>query len=464
MTRGADPEAPGSPRRERSVLLWILAGALVLRLVVLYAISPTPLAGDELDYFWRGAERMQGIEPADLGSRPPAMELLLGGLFRLTGASIPAARLANVVLGVLLLVPLYDVARRLAGAGVARLAAAIAAVYPNFVAFSHYLWSETVYLFLVLWGLSLIGSWVDRPAPSALWKLGLAGACLGLSALTRVVGLAFPFIAAAWLLWTARDRLRAGDATAWLAPACLLVATLLPIAPWTAHLNRVGEPFAPITRTTWLNLYVGNGEPVHGAHPVNHYTSLGETRVAREARARELVLETIGRRLPAWPFEKIASELPNFVSPTSFAVRRLAMSPDAKWATNLAWAYRFRFDWLDPPAVRNAAIVVIVGAYLVVVLAGTTGLALLPHSSWRGLLLLFVLSQIAPTLLTFAVSRFRIATMAIVIVGAAWLVRAGPEAWRRATPLAQGSAIFATGAVAGMIWLRWHQIFDRSWG
>ena len=88
--------------------------------------------------------------------------------------------------------------------------------------------------------------------------------------------------------------------------------------------------------------------------------------------ARELVLETIGRRLPAWPFEKIASELPNFVSPTSFAVRRLAMSPDAKWATNLAWAYRFRFDWLDPPAVRNAAFVVIVGAYLVVVLAGTT--------------------------------------------------------------------------------------------
>jgi len=458
VTPDPDPAVTG---RLDPVLPWILAAALALRLIVLWLVGPTPLAGDELDYFWRGAERVQGIEPADLGFRPPMMELFLAALFWVTGPSILAARLATVVLSVVLLIPLYDVARRLGGVRVARLAAAIAAAYPNYIAFSHYLWSETVYLFLVLWALSLLGSHVDRPA---LWKPGVAGVALGLSALTRVVGLAFPVLAAGWLLWLARERLRARELRALAAPACLLAATLLPIVPWSVHLNREGEPFAPITRTTWLYLYLGNARPPGGAHPVIHYESLGDTRVEREARAREAVLETIADRLPAWPFEKLASELPDFFSPTSFAVRRLWMPADASWALNRAWSYQLRFEALDRPGLRTAGVVAIVGAYLAVVLLGTAGLALLPASAWRGLLLLFVLSQIAGPVVTFAVSRFRFATMAIAIAAAAWLLRSGPDAWRRAPPLAQGIAVIATGAVGGMIWLRWHQLFGNTWG
>lgn len=456
----ADVTAEDRPRAGWDpVLLWILVAALVVRLGVLFVVSPTPLAGDELDYFWRAAERAQGIEPEDVGFRPPLMELAYGALFRGTGASIPAARIATVLLGVLLLVPLHDVARRFGGRRTALLATALAALYPNFVAFSHYLWSETIYLLLVLSGICLICSHLERPA---LWKLGLAGMAFGASALARVVGVAFPVLAAGWLAWRARDELRR-SLRPLAAPACLLAAVALPIAPWTASLNREGQPFAPITRTTWYYLYLGNAEPP-GTSPVIHYESLGETRIEREAKARTLVLQEIRRRLPAWPFEKIASELPSFFSPKSFAVRRLLMPADVEWAVNLPWRYRFRFEWLDGRAVRVTAAAATVGAYVVVVLAGAAGLALMPGSRWRTLLLLFVLSQIAPTIVTFAVSRFRIASMAVAIIGAAWLVRAGPDAWRDASRPARVTALVTVAAIAGMIALRWDQLSTTAWG
>jgi 4-amino-4-deoxy-L-arabinose transferase-like glycosyltransferase len=458
----ADVAADGGspdPVRLDPALLWILAGALAIRLGVLFVVSPTPLAGDELDYFWRGAERAQAIEPADLGFRPPLMEFLYGALFRVTGPSIPAARVATVLISVLLLIPLHDIARRFGGRGAARLATVLAALYPNFIAFSHYLWSETVYLFLVLWGIALIGSYVERPA---LWKLGVAGVAIGLSALTRVVGVAFPVLVAGWLVWISRSELRR-SLRPLAAPACLLAAVALPIAPWTASLNREGEPFAPITRTTWLYLYIGNARPL-GGDPVIHYLSLGETRIEREAKARELVLHEIWERLPAWPLEKIASELPDFFSPKSFAVRRLQLLRELSSGVNWAWSYRFRFHELDTLAFRSRVGVLTVCSYVAIVLLGAMGLALMPASRWRQLVLIFVFSQIAPTIVTFAVSRFRIASMAVAILGAAWLIRTGPDAWRNASPVARVTALAATTAIAWMIALRWDQLSTNAWG
>jgi 4-amino-4-deoxy-L-arabinose transferase-like glycosyltransferase len=464
MTPPTETEAESGSRPPGGwdpVLGWILLGALVVRGLALFLISPTPLAGDELDYFWRGAERMQGIEPADLGFRPPLMEFLYGGLFRITGEGIPAARIANVLIGVLLLIPLYQLGQRLGGRGTARLGTALAAAYPNFIAFSHYLWSETVYLFVVLCGICLVLSHVERPS---LVKLAGAGFAFALGALARVVGVAFPVVAAGWLLWRARASLRTQPLTAIAGPACLLGAMVLTIAPWTAHLNREGEPFAPLTRTTYFYLYVGNGEPVHGAPPVNYYESLGDTRIEREAGARELVIPQILARMPTWPFEKLASELPNFFSPTSFAVRRLLMPEGRTWWVDRAWRYEFRFEALNADAARMAGVVAIVGSYLVLVLLGSLGLGLMPDSPPRQLMLLFVVSQIGPAVAIFAVSRFRIASMAVLILAAAWLIRAGPGAWRQATPLSRGLAAGATAAIAWMIVLRWSQISSHVWG
>lgn len=454
------------PRLQRRwiVLGGIVLGALALRLLALAAVWPTPLAGDELDYFWRAAERLQGVEPQDLGLRPPAMEFFYAPLMQVFGVSPAAPRLANVVLSVATLFPLHALGRALGGDRTGLAAAAIAAVYPNFVAFSHYLWSETLYVFLTITALALVARAVERRSPA---RLATAGLLFGLSALTRVVGLGLAPLVAAWLLSRERGLLLRGTAAerarTLVGPGLLLVAVAAAILPWTFELNRNGEPFALISRTTWLNMFIGNGEPVRGIPPVNYYETLGETRAEKEAAAREIVLPVIAARMPWWPFEKLATELPNFFTPTSFAVRRLLMPEDHSFRLNRPWSYQLAFETDYEDTLRRAAAAAIVAAYAALALAGAAGLVLAPGSPLRQLLLVFLLSQVAPPLLTFAVSRFRLASMMVLALFAAWLFTHGRDAWREASSVRRWTTVAACALMAGMILSRWGHLYGNTW-
>ena len=106
-----------------------------------------------------------------------------------------------LVLGVAMLVPLHELGRRFGGARTGLWAAALGAIYPNWVAFSHSLWSETLYTLLALSGLAAVAAYADR---RGLPKLVAGGLAFGVGSLVRVVGLAFPVIASAWLVWIMR--------------------------------------------------------------------------------------------------------------------------------------------------------------------------------------------------------------------------------------------------------------------
>jgi hypothetical protein len=275
--------------------------------------------------------------------------------------------------------------------------------------------------------------------------------------LTRVSGLALPLLIAGWHGLRSRRSLRA-----WLPPALLVLGAVAAITPWTAVVNEPGAPFVPVARNTWLNLYIGNAEPVYGAAPVNHYESLGSNRIEREAAARERVLEIIGGRLPAWPFEKLASELPNFFTPTSFAVRRLKMPDDHPWRPNRAWSYAFAASLPGERSLRWLAAAGVVAAYLGVLALGSFGILLAPASPARTALLLFLLSQIAPTMTTFAISRFRIPAMAVFLVGAAWWWCKGREAQAGSTLRRRFAFAGALTALA-LAALRWEHLIGVPW-
>ena len=100
------------------------------------------------------------------------------------------------------------------------MAAALAAVYPTFVAFSHYLWAETLFSLLLTTALALVV--VSASRSSAALAAG-AGLCFGLAALTRE--LAFPVAAAAavWLVAMAPRSARrpTGSASSRSSRSCL---------------------------------------------------------------------------------------------------------------------------------------------------------------------------------------------------------------------------------------------------
>ena len=93
----------------------ILLFALALRILILIAIEPTPLAGDEADYYQRAVRLASQGRMEGAGERAPANEFFFAALFRLFGISPLVARLGNVVLSTASAIPIYALGRQLGG-------------------------------------------------------------------------------------------------------------------------------------------------------------------------------------------------------------------------------------------------------------------------------------------------------------------------------------------------------------
>jgi 4-amino-4-deoxy-L-arabinose transferase-like glycosyltransferase len=410
--------------------------ALSIRVIALHAAEPTLPAGDEWDYFRRAVRFARGQPSADPAGRAPGVIVLYGSVFRVFHPWVYLAKATNVVLSSLLVLPVYALGRSLGDRRVGLLAALLVALYPTFIAFSHFLWAEPLYMLLAASGTALIAWDLEHPS---LWKLGAAGVLLGASALCKESGLLFPLAAAAWLLvrersdWP-RAALRAG----------VLVGLFgLTLLPRVVQINEPGQPLALITRTTSMNLYVGNSP--HGAGAaMERYGELGPTRIEAEAAARAMAVRDIRSRLPGWPLEKVAKQLPGFFTPNNFAIRRLLMPAGDPGN----WGYRFRWEIGQRMPLRVAGVVVCLLAYCAITLAGVPGLILARRRAQATLFMLFIASQLVPSIITFSMSRFRLPSMLFLAVGAAGLLVLGrgddgdiATASRRRRAVAAGSCL-----------------------
>lgn len=415
--------APVSRQAARSLAVILLVGA-ALRIGACVAVSPTPLMNDEVLYHSLPAKMAAGGELGDAAGRTPGVLVFHAGLYRAFGDGFSVARAGNVALSVLTLGLVFLLGRRLAGERAGLVAAALAALYPVSIAFSHYLLSETLYVFLLLAALATL---LSGASPPTALRAGAAGLLFGACALTREVGLLTPLVAAAYLTWTVSPRPRAGLRLA----AALLAATALIIAPWSFYLNGFSESFVLLSRTTWLNLYLGNHP---GAHFLR-YAALGEDRSEREHAARRIAVEDIAASLPAWPVEKTVRNVPRLFRPTAVPVRRLLQHPDTEERLHGAlgsWAYQFRWQALDRDGLRAAAALAVALAYLAVLFLGSAGLALASERRVASLLAALALAHVIPVIVTFANTRFRLPIMPLLILGAGALVVAPAVRWREA--------------------------------
>lgn len=433
-TGNVAPMPPDPKRVTRSLLVILLLGA-VLRIGACVVVSPTPLMNDEVLYHKLPARVAAGEALADAGGRTPGLIVFHAALYRAFGDAVAVARAGNVVLSVATIALVFLLARRMAGDRAGLIAAALTASYPVLIAFSHYLLTETLYVFLLLAALgSLLAS---GPQPTPL-RAAAAGALFGLLALTREVGLLAPPVAAAYLVWTARPRPGGGLRLAGI----LLASAMLVVVPWSVYLNGHSESFVLVSRTTWLNLYLGNHE---GAHFL-HYREFGEDRGARERTARELAIAAVSERMPSWPIEKTARNVPDLFRPTAIPVRRLLQRPDSELKLPGAlgsWAYRFRWDALDRTVLRTAAAASVGIAYLALVFAGTAGLVLSRERRLAALLAALSLAHVVPVILTFPNTRFRLPIMPLLIVGAAALLVSPSASWRAAGRARRVTAVAA---------------------
>ena len=195
----------------------VVAVAFVVRVLAFLAADDVRLVLDERQYLLRAEALLAGEgfvgsyqswvrhegAPADLPQypgawQPPGQTAYLAGALALLGGGAGAARLAQVLMGTLGVWLVFLLGRAWLDARHGLAAAWTCALYPNLVAFSHYLWSEPLFIALFLAALLLLTGARSTPTAAAA---AAGGALLGLAALTRASALYFLPVLLAWMVW-----------------------------------------------------------------------------------------------------------------------------------------------------------------------------------------------------------------------------------------------------------------------
>jgi 4-amino-4-deoxy-L-arabinose transferase-like glycosyltransferase len=258
MTRRAEGAGHG-----RALGMIVLA-AVVLRLAFSLGYwHDKPLTHDEQEYLVLAMNMAadRGFSAALPGalegpnvqhfSRAPLYPWMLSLILRATGhqtdilpVAVPTAiKVVQSLAGAATVWTVAALARQAGGVGPSLVAAGLAAIYPPLVWIGAFALSEAIYTPLVLASLWMLGAprqgttadgeelsrsaspTPHRAAALTVARAALGGALLGGAALIRPGTLAFVPFLAAWLLTRAR----------WTTMLVALVATLVPIVPWTVR-------------------------------------------------------------------------------------------------------------------------------------------------------------------------------------------------------------------------------------
>lgn len=409
-----------------------LAGSVTLKLALALAVRHHAPILDEGAYLKLATQLATG-GGYEGTFRPPGYPAFLA-FWLAIGAGTLGVRLAQVALSAWSTVLMYQLGTRVGGERVGRVAALLFAFDPVLIAFSHRLWSETLFLTILLLILELL----SRDPLNARWtRWAVGGGLFGAGALVRPMLVTFlPFLAL-WLAWTAWLDRRTPGRMALREPllrfGVVVVFCLAVILPWTLRNERVTGAFVLIDSNGPFNFLVGSQPEAafvdkddrwsdrYGAVNGRPY----QLAVAEDAaRAQKLAMAQ------AWA--NIAAQPGRFLAKSGWEAGHL-------WTLDSFLLRHLRNDWYGktlPGWVTPLVTVVAVGFWVGLALAGLAGLFLLTD---RPLARFGILWALQATLLfgaTYALSRYGVPLRPFLALGAAGLL-AGTESagalWRRAT-------------------------------
>jgi 4-amino-4-deoxy-L-arabinose transferase-like glycosyltransferase len=437
-------------------LLWaVLVCSFLLKAALLVPAHNVLPITDSFDYVLYG--RTLNVA-GELGSeRPPLYPALLAGVFAAaswvgipppTGGNpgvggglvdLDLAKFVQVVLSTLSVWLVYVLGATLFDSRSGLTAAALFAFYPDFVGFSHLLWSETLFVTLFVAAVVLLFRGVRS---GRVVTLGGAGVCIGLAALTREIGLTLlPWI----LVWivligaaTRRQGLRAA--------LVVMLAAVVTIAPWTVRNALKHHAFVPVTAIHGVALLWGASPDVVGDLRRVRQQHGPQTDAAARRRAVEII-----RSDPAgWLRRCLLRNLPGLWSLGYDGVIAHLGHPAGYGPMPAAWA--------------RAVIVIIVASYVAVAVCAITGMAL--AADWRPTVLFvgFVGIYCVMHAIASGWPRHRLPLMAFACVYAGHLVcRRGAELRGAARPLRVGIAMAGLLVFSITVAAANHRPLLRAW-
>lgn len=336
--------------------------ALVVRVLVVVGTPSFVPQTDASDYDRIAVSlSSDGVFPSSLlaphsptAFRPPLFPMLLAGADEVLGSDPSTrwigGRLLEAVLGAGAVALISLIAVRLWGPGVALLAGAIAAASPPLILVGSSLMSESLFIPLVLG--AVLAALVYRDSPGR-WRWAiLSGVLAGLATLTHGNGIML-VVALALLVLTG------GSRRGWAslrAPAIIVAAAALTLAPWTIrNLHAFGQIDPVTTQTGYALAGVYNSQaagatgspalwhtPVAGMRAALHREpNLDEAQLSDRLRA--MALHYIGSH-PLYPLQVMfwsAARMLNLTG-AGYELQNAAVEAYPRWLTRIS-VYAF---WL----------------------------------------------------------------------------------------------------------------------
>ena len=261
----------------RDPLIWLLVlAALVVRIAYNLALHPeghppSTFVIDEREYFSAAHMLVEGrgfsFFDTALWVRPPLYVVALAGVMSVAGDGYVPTLVFQSLLSALTLLPLGWLARRAGNQRAARITVALGLLYLPLTLFAGLLLSETLFVFLFAWAVAALIRVREELALGLtrrawLWLL-VSGVLLGLGVLTRSTALAFVPLVAVWLclgykepdvgarrVVPLRQRL--------VGAAAVVVVCLLCLLPWIARNYVAYKRFVLVDTTSGYNLWLGS--------------------------------------------------------------------------------------------------------------------------------------------------------------------------------------------------------------
>lgn len=305
LTPVDEPKPGSSHDRLRTVLgvIVLLIAAVVIRDIYLlqyrsalpYYNTP-PLDSEYYDQWAQRVASGHGYGPMPF-YMAPLYPYFLALIYKLAGHSFPIAYSVQEALGILNLLLVYFLGRRLFGHVPGLIAMALLTLYAPLVYLESKLLTETLGITLSLISLLLLVRALERP--NAVRYLA-AGVVLGIGALCRPPSLMFIALVLGWLLLRRKSLQENGFRPVYA--LVLLIGVALAIMPVTVRNYVVGKGFALIGTNTGIVFAQANNPYANGiSMPMPGFTTAIITQQDEEMR---LAAKALGH--PVTPFESSA--------------------------------------------------------------------------------------------------------------------------------------------------------------
>jgi 4-amino-4-deoxy-L-arabinose transferase-like glycosyltransferase len=343
----------------------------------------------------------------------PLHPALCGLFFLIFGKSVAVARFVVVLISAATAPLIYLLASKVSSGKSAFFAALIHIFYPNFIAYSHLLWSETTFIFLLLFAVYFAILVVKtRHRHKRLTFTVLSGFFLGLCGLTRATFLPMLVVLPCWLGVVMKSR-----AERILLPSILFVVCVIVISPWEYALMSRENHFIMLSKSGAFGLYMGNNpwvpREIGSSQGVagNLHRDLLEREIRDYMTQNNVDRETAQVRLA---MREIRADYLGFFTRALYKVRML-------WNSELLLMRHILHG--NYPPLPNAMVATIwalvVLSYIMLIGLIVAGL-LAPSSelSFKSLFLALTIAGATPPLIAIAVSRFHIPLLALLLPAA----------------------------------------------